>query len=307
MDSSQYLDDVAYFQELAAEHRSFADVCITVADSNDASSTQLRLFYLHRFVLEARSEYFKAMFSSPLTAHSNVTGTTKAMTDTLPPAQSPQQLFQSPEPSSRRSNSQPIMTVSNQTDNMKPGGLLTVHLPDVSYETFATVVSFIYANSAPDLRSSFTVARTAEPAVRASDDSSSAAVTETSTSTSADLGKAVYRAMEVLDCAERMMLPGLKTLAGSALKSLLQTELAATVIDTGTGITSPTETGDSCYPQPGGNGNNVGSDEDVGGAAYVFEVLEAARKFNLPTLENACYELIARWLPDIMENPDALW
>ena len=316
MDNSQcqYLvDDVAYFQELATKHRCFADVCITVADSDDSSSSkiQLRLFYLHRFILEARSEYFKALFSSPLTANSKVTGTrtgtTTDITDTLPPLQSPQQLFQ-PSETSPRSDSHPILSVSNQIDDMRPGGLLNVHLPDVSYETFATVVSFIYANSAPELRPTFK-AHAAEPVIQVSDDSPSAAVMEASTlSTSSGLGKAVYRALEVLDCAERMMLPGLKTLAGSALKSLLQTELTATDTVTSGTTTSPTELGNkvSCcsIPEPG---ENEGSDEDVGGAAYVFEVLEAARKFNLPTLESACYELIARWLPGIMENPDALW
>jgi hypothetical protein len=225
--------------------------------------------------------------------------------------------------------------------------------------------------------------------------------------------------LEVLDCAERMMLPGLKTLAGSALKSLLQTapsldsrsngdcsensdlnssevniesssksvisglhkssaakgnpvfggaNAAAVNIsssngehcgrtsgrkfNTGTsndqsgidstGNTDGINTASNCVlgigitradncgrctphklslsqneaesysPKDQHGKNEVEAEAEAensastGGAAYVFEILEASRRFSLPTLEGCCYEVIAQWLLEIAESPEAL-
>jgi hypothetical protein len=89
---------------------------------------------------------------------------------------------------------------------------------------------------------------------------------------------AVTRALSVLDCAERLMLPGLKTLVGAALKKILHCRA-----------------GEEPYPT-----------STVGGAAFVFEALEAGRTFGLPPLENACYEIIAAHLMDIANDTESV-
>ena len=89
---------------------------------------------------------------------------------------------------------------------------------------------------------------------------------------------AVMFAFDVLDCAERLMLPGLKTLVGAALRKILNCKA-----------------GDDPYPT-----------STTGGAGFVFEMLKVSRAFALPALEDSCYEIIASSLLDMTNDAEAI-
>ena len=89
---------------------------------------------------------------------------------------------------------------------------------------------------------------------------------------------AVTFAFDVLDCAERLMLPGLKTLVGAALRKNLNCKV-----------------GDDPYPT-----------STTGGAGFVFEMLKVSRTFGLPALEDSCYEVIALSLLEMTNDTDAI-
>ena len=153
-----------------AVFRHFSDVCVCVESSRDGGAASY--FHLHRFVLEQRSEYFKALFASPLKG-----------------GQRPS-----------------VPTVAGDDDGGGGSGdaatsVLTVTMQETRRQVFATAVSFIYSNTAPDLSDS---------AGGADDDDDDVRMEE-----------AVSRALEVLDLAERLVLPGLKTLAGAVLRKVL--------------------------------------------------------------------------------------
>ena len=212
--------------------RHFSDVCVCVGGSSDGGSA---FFHLHRFVLEQRSDYFKALFASPLKGGQRLSA----------PAVGGD-------------------VDSNGNGNGAAPVVLTVTMQDTRRQVFAAAVSFMYSNTAPDLYDS-------------TDKSSGISGSADNNDDDARMEEAVSRALAVLDLAERLVLSGLKTLAGAVLRKILHCRA-----------------GDDPYPAA-----------TVGGAAYVFEVLEASRTFALPALEDSCYEVIAGHLMDITDAPES--
>ena len=229
----------------------FSDVCIDINQDQGQEQVQPCCFYLHRFILEHRSEYFRTLFASPLTG--------------------------------------------GQSTNSS--GMTTISLRETDAASFATVVSYMYGNTTPDLLGDDIRGSGSSGTSNSGSGSSSGSCSGTGDDSGVSgvsgvcgvsgvsgvsddirMERAVSRALSVLDCAERLMLPGLKTLVGAALKKILHCR-----------------SGEEPYPA-----------STVGGAAFVFEALRASRTFALPPLENACYEVIAAHLMDIADDAESV-